>query len=239
MSYLIAPRHYSAARLGEPPTAPQSQPQIPRDVRERYERELRNAINSNAVVQAIRRLPEGRVCPAPEHMPAHEQKIREKLRGSFDYSQLETGINLWRQSVGYPPRPSVAQQPPLQRQTGMRATEPGERERNALYTAGLLEQRFVLAEKTGDLEGMAKAAEEYHQLLGAFPSGGGQPMPGRGGMEKDRDKWLQVRQDVVRRAPNLTRVITAWELARFRGKIGEYVRQRMLVRQQRQQRGRR
>jgi hypothetical protein len=208
MSYFIAARHYPAARLGEPPPGPQSQPQIPRDVRERYERELRNAINSNAVVQAIRRLPEGRVCPAPEHMAAHEQKIREKLRGSFHFSQLETGINLWRQSIGYAPNPDPFRQPAHPPQTSIKSIDPGERQRSVNYTARQLEQDYVLAQKTGDLEGMVKAAEAYYRLLGDVPPHGpGAPMQGRGSMELDRNRWLEAREDLLRQAPNLARIV--------------------------------
>jgi hypothetical protein len=162
-------------------------------------------------------------------MAAYEQRIREKLRASFPLATLETGINLWRQSLGYPPRPDLMQRSPLPRQTGMRATEPGERERGARYTAEVLEQRYVLAQKTGDVEGMVKAAEEYYQLLGGFPHGPGEPMPGRGRMAGDRERWLEAREDLLRRAPSLAQIVRhlgPMALREVRGQIRSHVTQR-------------
>lgn len=150
---------------------------IPLKQRERLREEIRN----NRVVQAIRRLPEGNVCPAPEHLEAYEQRIINQLWQSFSFypGELGKGLDLWRLSMGYPPRPPMREKP-LNTGPSMRATEPGEEIRNAIYTAQVLEEQFILAERTKNYEGMAKASKEYYQLLNRFPpQGPGKSMPGR------------------------------------------------------------
>jgi hypothetical protein len=59
------------------------------------------------VVRAIRGLPEGRVCVTPERAPEHERRIVEKLRkqGFRDW-EIEAGLNLVRNDLGLPARPS-------------------------------------------------------------------------------------------------------------------------------------
>jgi hypothetical protein len=130
--------------------------------------------------------------------------------------------------------PGIKIRPP---QTSMRQAEPGDKERGAIYGAQLLEERFRKAERSGDVKGMAEAAEAYYRLLGQFPSQGpGEPIPGRGAMEQQREKLHETRAEILRQAPNLARIVRnigPWDLARLRGKIAEYVRQRVLVRQQR------
>jgi hypothetical protein len=141
-------------------------------------------------------------------MAAYEQRVREKLRGSFGFPEIETGINLWRQSMGYAPHPDPFRQPAPPPQTTIKSIGPGERQQSIDYTARRLEQDYVLAEKTGDLEGMVKAAEAYYRLLGdALPYGPGAPMKGRGSMERDRNRWLEAREDLLRQAPNLARIV--------------------------------
>ena len=225
------PCNFNMACLGQNPWE-----QIPVQLHER----VREAIRKNPVVQAIRRLPEGNVCPAPEYLAAHEQKILEKIQG-FRPDEVEEGLNLWRLSMGYPPRPRWPQMPA---NTGpsMSPITAGEKIQTVIYTAKVLEERFQRAELSEDSEGMAKAAEQYYQLLQRYPpEGPGKPMPGRGKMEEQRERTAQIRDSILRQAPNLARVVRnlgPWELAVVRGRIAEYVRQRVLARQQRT-RGRR
>lgn len=207
-------------------------------LRERFARELRKAIESNRIVQAIRRLPEGQVCPAPEHMAEFERRVREKLRGSFPIlsAEFEEGINLWRMSLGYPPhRPP--RQMPINTAPSMREIRPGEVRQSVIYTAQVLEQKFLIAERSGDVEGMTKAVKEYYDLLNRYPpKGPGDPMPGRGSMERHREQLREIRENLLRQAPNLASIVRhlgPWELARVRGRIAEYLRQRVLARQQR------
>lgn len=205
--------------------------QIPRDQHER----VRELIRNNPVVQAIRSLPEGKVCPAPEFMAAHEQRIREKIRG-FLPGQIDEGINLWRLSLGYPPHPAW-QQRKINTSPSMSPISAGEKIQSDIYTAKILEEKFRRAELSDDAEGMAIAAEQYYQLLNRYPPPGpGQPMPGRGAMERQREQIAQIRDNILRQAPNLASIVRnigPWELAVVRGRIAEYVRQRVLVRQQR------
>lgn len=217
--------------------APSGQNQISREAREQHARELRGAIRNNRVVQAIRRLPEGQVCPAPERMATFEQRIREKLRGSFLWDELETGINLWRQSEGFPPHPSRRQLAPMNTGPSMREATEGDVRRSAIYTARVLEEKFLLAERTGDQEGMVKAAEDYHKLLGSYPpQGSGDPMPGRGTMQRQRERELEARESIMRQAPNLASIVNTLAsrgLPITRRIMVEHLRQRVLLRQQR------
>jgi hypothetical protein len=190
------------------------------------------------VVRAIRSLPEGRTCPTPEHAREHERRIVEQLRKQgFNEWEIEAGLNLVRSEMGLPVRqwsPRVAYHPP---QTSMRQAEPRAKERGAIYEAQLLEERFRKAERSGDVKGMAEAAEAYYRLLGQYPSqGAGEPMPGRGTMERQRERELEARAQIMRQAPNLASIVRnlgSWDLAVLRGKIAEYVRQRVLARQHR------
>jgi hypothetical protein len=223
-SYAFGPAASALEGFGQ---APPRWEQSPRELRE-----------SHPVVRAIRSLPEGRTCPTPEHAPEHERRIVEKLRQQgFREWDIEAGLNLVRRDIGLParqwPKP-IAIGPP---QTTMREAEPGAKERGAIYEARLLEERFLKAERSGDVKGMAEAAEAYYRLLGQFPSQGpGEPMPGRGVMQRQREKELEARANIMRQAPNLAsivRTLGSWDLAVLRGKIGEYVRQRVVARQHR------
>jgi hypothetical protein len=215
---------------------PSRQKHNPQELHERYQRELRAAIEKSPVMMAIRRLPEGQVCPVPERMAAFEQRIREQLWGSFSYLDIERGIDLWRMSMGYP---SNLQQRQIPINTGpsMRKITPGEIKRSVIFTAQILEQKFLIAERSGDAKGMTKAAEEYYELLNRYPpQGPGEPMPGRVDLEKRREQLRETRENLLRQAPTLASIVRnlgPWEQAVARGRIAEYVRQRVLARQHR------
>jgi hypothetical protein len=80
---------------------------------------------------------------------------------------------------------------------------------------------------------MAEAAEAYYRLLSYYPlPGPDKPMPGRGIMQQQRERILEIRENILRQAPNLASIarnIGTWDLAVLRGKIAEYVRQRALA----------
>jgi hypothetical protein len=183
------------------------------------------------VVRAIRKLPEGQVCPTPEKEPEHRRRIVEELtKQGFQWFEIENGLRI----VGLSPPQQIRPFSPasnLPPQTSMRSTTPGEVRASLINTAQILEERFLKAERSDDLEGMAKAAEEFYDLLGRYPRQG-EPMPGRGSMQRQREALSKVREDILRRAPNLgslVRTIGPWESAQLRGKIGEYVRQRAIA----------
>jgi hypothetical protein len=119
----------------------------------------------------------------------------------------------------------------------MRAIGPEELRRSVIYSAQVLEELFLKAERSSDLKGMADAAERYHELLNQpLPQGSPKPMPGRGRLQTQREKLDETRAEMMRQAPNLASIVRnlgPWELARVQGRIGAYLRQRVLLRQQR------
>ena len=197
----------------------------------------------DSVVSAIRSLPEAKTCPTLAHAAEHERRIVDKLRkqGFSDYT-IEAGLRLLRKEIGLP-APQCLSPITGPRQTSMRAPEPGELIRNHIYTAQVLEEMFRKAERSDDVKGMAEAAEMYYELLNAYPSQKpGKPMPGRLAMERQRKEIDEARTSILRQAPTLAsfvRNVGPFELASMRRKIGEYVRQRVLTRQQRRPRARR
>lgn len=188
------------------------------------------------VVFAIRSLPEGKTCPTPAHAQEHERRIIEKLtKQGFSHFEIEAGLDLLRNEMGLPaPKLSPF---PLQKQASMSPVEHGDVVRSVIHTAQVLEERFLQAERSGDIKGMTKAAEEYYKLLNKYPPlGPREPIPGRGAMKKQREKWLEARENIFRRAPNLASIVRnlgKWDLAVLQRKIAEYCRQRVLTRQRR------
>ncbi|MGH8627749.1 MAG: hypothetical protein ACREYC_21575, partial [Gammaproteobacteria bacterium] len=144
-----------------------------------------------------------------------------------------------------PPRQWVPPPPPLwvplpQR---MGPAEPGAKIRGAVIGAQLLEERFLKAERSGDVKGMAEAAEAYYRLLSQFPSQGpGEPMPGRLAMQRQREKELEARANIMRQAPNLASIVNTLAsrgLPVTRRIMVEHLRQRVLVLRQQRSRARR
>jgi hypothetical protein len=119
----------------------------------------------------------------------------------------------------------------------MGPAEPGAKYRGAITGAQILEERFLKAERSGDITGMAEAAEAYYKLLGQFPpQGPGEPMQGRGTMQRQRERELEARESIMRQAPNLASIVNTLAsrgLPITRRIMVEHLRQRVLVRQQR------
>jgi len=194
------------------------------------------AREGDPVVLAIRRLPEAKTCPAPAYARQFEQRIVEKLKKQgFSYFDIQAGLKLLWRELGLPAPQQL--QPVGPPQTSMSAVGPEEIRRSVIYSAQVWEELFLKAERSGDLKGMTEAAERYHELLNRpLPQGPPNPMPGRGQWQTHREKLEETRAEMMRQAPNLASIVRnlgPWELARVQGRIGEYVRQRVLLRQQR------
>lgn len=200
------------------------------------------AKESDSVVSAIRSLPEAKTCPTLAYAAEYERRIVEKLRTQgFPECTIEAGLKLLRKELGLPAPQYIPMTGPAP--TGMREPEPGELKQDFIYTAKVLEEMFWKAEQSNDVKGMADAAERYHELLNSDLSPGPGKPKGTLQMERQRREWAETREKILRQAAptlaNISRGLGRFELAGLRRRIGEYVRQRVLMRQQRQSRGRR
>lgn len=193
------------------------------------------AREGDPVVIAIRRLPEAKTCPAPAYARQIEQRIIEKLeKQGFSSFDIQAGLKFMRRELGLPIQQQLQLVGPPQ--ATMRAAGPEEIKRSVIYSAQVLEELFLKAERSGDLKGMTDAAERYHELLNRPLPKAPEPMPGRGSMEKQRRELADLRAEILGGAPNLANIVRTvgpLDLARMQPKIREHVLQRVLLRAQR------
>jgi hypothetical protein len=161
------------------------------------------AAESDRVVKAIRRLPEGRTCPVDP--TKHEQRIREQLgKQGFKWFEVEPALRLLRKEWGLPARPIVGS--PSNPQASISAIDRGEEERIRIHTARVLEEEFRKAARSDDIKGMEKAAKQFKELMDRYPSPKpGKPMPGRGQMQKHRDEFQRMLWEIENRKLPTTR----------------------------------
>jgi hypothetical protein len=125
-----------------------------------------------------------------------------RARGTFRFAitcqSALIGYNGFKHHVYVPPTPGP------QRTLGQASS--GDKERGEKAGRKLLEEQYTLAQRTGNAEGMVRAAEAFYKLLDS-PQFRLNPQPGRGVMERQRESWLAAREDVLREAPNLGQVV--------------------------------